>query len=151
MNSNEYFMNIAQAISFKSKDPSTKVGALIVDKDNRIISTGYNGFVAKCDENFMTQNRPMKYQLVVHAELNALLFAHKAVKGFKLYTTHGPCANCLKHILQAGIREIYYKDAGIVRDRGTPEEKEAIIRLINSTKAKVINIDTDVEYVIELA
>ena len=151
MKSNEYFMNIAQAISLKSKDPSTKVGALIIDNDSRIISTGYNGFVAGCDESFMTQDRPMKYQLVVHGELNALLFARRDVKGFKLYTTHGPCANCLKHILQAGIREIYYKDAGVVRDRGTPEEKEAITRLINSTNAKVINVDTDIEYVIELS
>lgn len=151
MKTNEYFMNIAQAVALKSKDPSTQVGSLIIDNDNRIVSTGYNGFVAGCDEQFMTQNRPMKYQLVIHSELNTLLYARRDVRGFKLFTTHGPCANCLKHILQAGIREVYYKDAGVVRDRGTLEEKEAITRLIQSTGARVINVDSGEEYEIELA
>jgi dCMP deaminase len=150
MTQNEYLMNIAIAVSFKSKDPSCKVGAIIVDNENRIVSTGYNGFVANCDETELSLERPDKYHYTIHAEMNALLFAHKSVKGFKLYITHGPCDNCLKHALQAGIREIYYKDPHIVKNRGTEMEKKAIKQLIKSTNASVINIDTMEDYVVEL-
>lgn len=58
MNWQEYFNNVAHAIALKSKDPSSKVGAIIVDKDNRIVSQGFNGFVAGCDESKMTWDRP---------------------------------------------------------------------------------------------
>lgn len=150
MNWQEYFNNVAHAIALKSKDPSSKVGAIIVDKDNRIVSQGFNGFVAGCDESKMTWDRPMKYALVIHAEANALLHARVNLTGAKMYVTHGPCENCLKHTLQAGIREVYYKDPGIMRDRSTAEQKEAIKRLIEATGAKVVNVDTNEEYIKEI-
>ena len=128
----EYFINIAREVAKKSKDPSSQVGCVLVTEDNRPISFGYNGFVSGCDEKLMTMDRPMKYYLTIHAEMNALMFAQRSLKNCKAYITHGPCDNCLKHLMQAGIKEIYYADPGIVKERGTPEQKEAITRLLQS-------------------
>lgn len=150
MNWKEYYINIAEQVSKKSKDPSSKVGAIIVDSDNRIVSTGYNGFIAGCNEEKMSWQRPDKYFLVVHAEMNALIYAKKDLKDCKVFTTFGPCDNCLKHMLQAGIREIYYQDPAIMRDRSTSEQKEAIVRLIEATGAKVENVQTGQLYTEEL-
>jgi dCMP deaminase len=146
---NEYFINIAFEVAKKSKDPSSKVGCVIVDSDHRPISFGYNGFVASCDESLMTFERPLKYNLIIHAEMNALIFAHRSVKNAKAYVTHGPCENCLKHLIQAGIKEIYYKNPGILIKRGSDEQKDAIIRLISSTGAICKNI-SGVSYIEEL-
>ena len=126
----EYFINIAKQVATKSKDPSSQVGCVIVTKDNRPVSFGYNGFVAGCDEHHMTLERPMKYHLVIHAEMNALLFAERSVRGHKFYCTHGPCENCLKHLMQAGVSEIIYESPGIIKERGSLEQKEAIQRLL---------------------
>jgi dCMP deaminase len=142
-----YFINIAKAISEKSKDPSTKVGAIIIDKDNRIISTGYNGFVSGNNEGYMTFERPMKYHLTIHAEMNALLFAKQDLTDKIMYVTHSPCVDCLKHILQSKIRLVYYDQ---LYSKYTISEKEAIERLIKSTDANVININTKNNYIYEL-
>lgn len=139
--SRQYFIDIAQAIASKSKDPSSKVGCVIVDSDNRIVSTGYNGFVAGCNESLLSWERPAKYHYVIHAELNALIYARRDLSGCRAYVTHGPCENCLKHLLQAKVRDIYYADASIMRDRSTDEQKEAIVRLIFATQARVFNIN----------
>lgn len=145
----KYFSTIVDGIASASKDPSTKVGALILDKKLRIVSTGYNGFVAGCNENFMSQERPLKYHLVIHAELNALLYANRNLEGCILVCTHAPCDNCLKHILQSGIREIYYKEIGPIERLGIVEKK-ALRNLIASTEAKVQQISaqhsTHVDY-----
>lgn len=140
INKHDYFMGIANAIALKSKDPSSKVGAVIVDQDNRIVSTGYNGFVAGCDESKLTWERPMKYLTIIHAELNALIYARRDLSGCKIYVTHGPCESCLKHLLQAKVGEVYYGDASIMK-RGGIDQKEAILRLIEATGAIVQNIN----------
>ena len=131
---NKYFMEIAWAVSKRSKDPSTKVGAVIVSNDHSPISFGYNGFPKGCLEEHMTYERPMKYHTIIHAEMNAILFARRDLKGAILYSTHYPCENCLKHALQAGIREIYY-DNDDVLERFSEDQKEAISRLIKATDA----------------
>lgn len=136
-----YFLNIAKEVSRRSKDPSSKVGCVLVTEDNRPISFGYNGFVAGCDENQMTFERPLKYNLTIHAEMNALMHAHRSLKGCKAYVTHGPCDNCLKHLLQAGLSEIIYDDPGILKDRGTPDQKEAIKRLLMSADMVCRNVN----------
>lgn len=141
------FIEIAKIIAKKSKDPSTKVGAVIVDSDNRIISTGYNGFVSKNNEDFMTFERPMKYHLTIHAEMNALLFARQDLSGKVMYITHSPCSECLKHILQCRIRTVYYDE---VYSKFSDENKEAIRLLIMSTDSKIININTNVDYLTDL-
>ena len=149
MNWKEYFNQLAHTVSIKSKDPSTKVGCVIVDKENRVLSQGDNGFVAGSDESKLTWARPMKYQLVIHAELNALLFARQNLSGSVAYITHAPCDACLKHLLQVGIKEIYYKDVAIMR-RSEQIQKEAIKMLLESTGAKVENVENGKTYLEEL-
>lgn len=137
-----YFIEMAETASRKSKDPSTKVGCIIVNpKNNKVVSTGYNGFPAKCDETQMTFERPMKYHLTIHAEMNALAFAHTDLSEHMAFVTHAPCENCLKHMIAFGIRRIYYKEGGPMVERGTTEHKEAISRLISSTKTLVMNMN----------
>jgi len=83
------FLDLAKHISNWSKDPSTKVGAVIFDSDKRIISVGYNGFpknISDDPEKYL--NREIKYQMVVHAEINAILFAQRNLKDFLLQLGH---------------------------------------------------------------
>jgi dCMP deaminase len=139
------FIEIAKIISIKSKDPNTKVGAIIV-KGDKIISTGRNGTVAGCDETYMTYERPLKYQLVIHAEINALLFAKTDVSGMTIYITLSPCCDCLKAILQSGIRVIYYSQ---LYDKYELIHKDAIKLLVISTGAKVINTTNNLDIILE--
>ena len=150
MDWHEYFNNIVKEVSKKSKDESTKVGCYIVNEDNEPVSLGFNGWVAGCDETFMTWERPLKYEMIIHAEMNALIFAKQSLKGCKVFITHSPCANCLKHLLQAGIREIYYDDPCIIIDRGSELQKKGIIALIQSTDAVVENVNTGKSYIEEI-
>ncbi len=106
----QYFINIAEQVAKKSKDPSTKVGCVIADNKNRPVSFGYNGFVGGCDETKMSNERPIKYYLVIHAEMNAILFANRNLENCAIYVLYAPCENCLKHIIQAGIKKIIYKN-----------------------------------------
>ena len=110
----EYFMGVAMLASMRSKDPSTQVGACIVDGENHILSTGYNGFPCGCSDDEFPWEREggfceTKYPFVVHAELNAILNAHgKNLVGAKIYVSLFPCNECAKAIIQAGIREVVY-------------------------------------------
>jgi dCMP deaminase len=111
----EYFMGIALLSAKRSKDPSTPVGACIVDrKTNRILSVGYNGFPIGCsDDDFPweREGEPLdtKYPYVVHAELNAILNNRSAsFEGNKIYTTLFPCNECTKALIQSGIKEVIY-------------------------------------------
>lgn len=110
----EYFMSVALLASYRSKDPNTQVGACIIDEQNRILSTGYNGFPQGCSDDEFPWNRDenrgeTKYQFVVHAELNAVLNARgKNLAGSKIYVSLFPCHECAKAIIQSGVREIVY-------------------------------------------
>lgn len=110
----EYFMGVALLASYRSKDPNTQVGACIIDDQNRILSTGYNGFPHGCSDDEFPWNRDAslgetKYQFVVHAELNAVLNARgKNLSGSKLYVSLFPCHECAKAIIQSGVKEVVY-------------------------------------------
>lgn len=108
------FLELAKLVSKWSKDPSTKVGAVIVDPLRRIVSLGYNGFargVEDSEERY--NNREEKYKLVVHAERNAIIFATRSLQGCTIYTyPFMPCAPCAGMIIQSGIgRVVAPKDA----------------------------------------
>jgi dCMP deaminase len=93
----------------RSKDPSTQVGCVIVDNDQDIIISGYNGMPQKVKETPEMWTRPLKYDLVLHAELNAIARAAKkgrAIVDATLYSTHFPCNDCAKAIVAAGIRRV---------------------------------------------
>lgn len=108
----EYFMGVSILAAKRSKDPSTQVGACIVDQNNVILTTGYNGFPKGCSDDEFPWDREgeiTKYPYVVHAELNAILNAQgKDLTGSKLYVDLFPCNECAKAIIQSGIKEIVY-------------------------------------------
>ena len=112
INWDEYFMSVALLAAMRSKDPNTQVGACIVGEDDRIISTGYNGFPRGCSDDEFPWDRDgeeTKYPYVVHAELNAILNAGgKSLAGARVYVGLFPCNECAKAIIQAGIKEVIY-------------------------------------------
>ena len=107
-------MGIALLSAQRSKDPNTKVGACIVDDDNKVVSIGYNGMPAGLPEDELSWNKgdglDSKYLYVCHAEFNAILNTRNgsSLKGCTLYVTLFPCNECAKAIIQTGIKEIVY-------------------------------------------
>ncbi len=110
----EYFMGIALLSAKRSKDPSTRVGACIVSKTNKILSVGYNGMPLGCNDDEFPWEREggeldTKYPYVCHAELNAILNnAGGSLEGSKIYVALFPCNECAKAIIQSGIKEVLY-------------------------------------------
>ena len=110
----DYFMSVALLSGKRSKDPSTQVGACIVNRNNIIESIGYNGLPKGCsDDEFPWEKEGemlnTKYPFVVHAELNAILNAKgKDLSGCKIYVALFPCNECAKAIIQSGISEVVY-------------------------------------------
>ncbi len=105
----EYFMTLALVASLKSKDTSTQVGAVVIDnKSRKVISSGYNGFPRYLDDNKIPQSRPEKYLYVVHAELNAILHAERNLSDCSLFVTSFPCSECMKAVIQTGIKTVVY-------------------------------------------
>ena len=110
----EYFMGVALLSARRSKDPSTQVGACIVDNNNKIMSVGYNGFPHGCDDDEFPWDRTgdefdTKYPYVCHAELNAILNnGGRNLSGCKIYVALFPCNECAKAIIQSGIKEVMF-------------------------------------------
>ncbi len=102
------FLDLARHIAGWSKDPSTKVGAVIVDADRRVVSTGFNGLPTGVEDTIdRLHDRDLKYQMIVHAERNAIVNARQNVAGHGLYVwPMMPCAVCAAMIIQAGITEV---------------------------------------------
>jgi dCMP deaminase len=164
----QYFMTMAYLVSMKSKDPSTRVGAVIVGPDHEIRATGYNGLPrGVADHRYRYEDREYKLLAVNHAEENAIL--HCAMNGISakscvLYTPWLPCSRCTKSIIQSGISEIVYdvnfpgNIAGQERDWGRSMEisKEMLnevgivvrgfsgkmIRIEGLYKADVVKLET---------
>ena len=109
----EYFMGVALLSAHRSKDPNTKVGACIVNENKRIVGIGYNGFPYGCNDDVYPWERDgdflnTKYPYVVHAEPNAILNSTSSLEGATLYESLFPCHECMKLIIQSGIKEIVY-------------------------------------------
>jgi len=110
----EYFMGLAHLSAKRSKDPSTQVGAVIVNEEKRVVGVGYNGFPYGCEDEEFPWGREgdlldTKYPFVVHAELNAILNSIQKLKGCTLYVSLFPCNECAKAIIQSGISCIVYE------------------------------------------
>jgi dCMP deaminase len=132
---NKRFIQLAEHVANWSKDPSTQVGALIVDSGRNVRAMGYNGFPEGVEDTAVRlEDRTQKYPLVVHAELNALGECAElgiSTKGAILVCTHMPCANCAGPLVKAGIREWVIKaPSADFKDRWKEEYKfsEIIIR-----------------------
>lgn len=115
LNWDEYFMLQAMIASFKSKDPATKVGCVIVDQNNHQVSMGYNGMLAGIDESKLPWGKntdvPLefqKYGYVVHSEANAILHTSKSLENCKIYVTLFPCNECAKLIVSKKVKEVIY-------------------------------------------
>lgn len=112
----EYFMDLAHTVAQRGTCDRAYVGCVLVNKENRIVSTGYNGSIKgnpHCDEIGHTM-RDNHCIATIHAEMNALLYCAKvgiSVNECKCYVTHFPCLNCTKSLIQAGINEIYYHES----------------------------------------
>ena len=103
-----HFMRICMLVSEMSKDPSTKVGSVIVRPDRTLCSTGYNGFPKPCQDHPSTYgNRSIKLQRIIHAEMNAILHVRERLDGYAIFTWPlPPCDRCMPHIIQSGIGTI---------------------------------------------
>lgn len=104
----EYFMAVAFLSAQRSKDPSSQVGACIVNTENKIVGIGYNGMPNGCSDDLLPWRRTAenkldtKYPYVCHAELNAIMNKNSAdVKGCSMYVALFPCNECAKLIIQA--------------------------------------------------
>ena len=136
-----FFMETAINLSKLSKCVSKQVGAVII-KDYRIISMGYNGTPSKfhnCNEIFDKNNFEREkhhewsniYEL--HAEMNTVLFAARtgiSIEGCTMYVTLRPCDQCLKNLIQSGIKKIYYLDEydKVAKNNELLETTELIIK-----------------------
>ena len=151
-----YFMKIAEVVATKSKDPSSKMGCVIVDENKRVVSLGYNGMLQGANEDKMTlSERPMKYYFAIHSEMNALIFAKRDLAGCTIYNRVATCENCLKYCLQAGITRFVYEELRVhshSTDRAhsmtNVETDEAIIRLLSSMPhVETLNISNGKTYI----
>ena len=144
----EYFMGVALLSAKRSKDPSTQVGACIVNEKNKIVGAGYNGLPMGCDDDEFPWEKEgefldTKYPYICHAELNAILNnIGMDLKDCKIYTALFPCNECAKAIIQSGIREVIYlsdkyegsnifKASKIMLDKATVKYRKVESKLTN--------------------
>jgi dCMP deaminase len=130
-------MGLALLSARRSKDPSTQVGACIVNSRNRIMSIGYNGLPAGCsDDDFPWDGD--KYAYVCHAELNAILNnGGRNLEGCKIYVALFPCNECAKAIIQCGIKEVLY-----LSDKYAAQEQfKASRRMFSAAGVKLTQLD----------
>ena len=138
----EYFMGVAILAAQRSKDPNTQVGACIVSPENKIVGVGYNGLPWGCeDDQFPWAAREgdlydTKYPYVVHAELNAILNSISHLQGCTIYVSLFPCHECVKAIIQSGIKEIIYEDD---KYNGTDSDRAAK-RMLDAAGVKYTKI-----------
>ena len=133
------FLDLAATVARWSRDPSTRVGAVIVRPDRTVSSMGYNGFprgVSDIDERY--NDRPTKYQFICHAEANAIVSAHEPLVGHTLYATLFPCNECAELIIQSGIKTIVAPKEG--NERWTDSHKVAS-QMFEEAKVEVITIE----------
>jgi dCMP deaminase len=123
----EYFLHIATVVSIKSKDPKCAVGAVIVSKDNIILSTGFNGLARGVHDDEQTLfDADEKLKVICHAENNAILNAARVgglpLEGATIYVTKFPCLACCNAIIQAGVKRVYTHDDSYWND--DPADKD---------------------------
>ena len=146
----EYFMGLAHLSALRSKDPSTQVGACIVDENKKVVSIGYNGLPIGCSDDEFPWGREggmleSKYAFVVHAELNAILNSPRPLHGCTLYVSLFPCNECAKAIIQSGIRKIVYECDKYAKEDNVIASKKMLqaagVEFIQLNKKITINVN----------
>jgi dCMP deaminase len=106
------WMTLAIASAQRSIDTSTKHGCVFVGEHNHFISMGYNSYPKDCIESQLPKDRPLKYKVTIHSEINAIINARESLEGVTAYITGHPCSNCFSAMLNAGISKIVYGPVG---------------------------------------
>ena len=117
-----YFINLTEQIKLKSKDKSTQIGAIIVNDDHQVLSTGYNSFPRGLNDDLdERQERPEKYFWFEHAERNAIYSAAMngiPLKGSTMYLScSAPCMDCARAIVNVGIKKVYCKSEDMTKNK----------------------------------
>jgi dCMP deaminase len=123
-----YYITQCFLVSQRSIDPNTKCGAVIVSKDNRVLSQGYNGPVRGSDDTLIPLTRPEKYHHMIHSEENAILSyngSYQDIVGSTIYVTGSPCHRCLRMIKQKGISNVVYPKFPITKCQDEEDIKAA--------------------------
>lgn len=105
----EHFMDMAILVAQRSKDPSTKVGCVVVSEDKIVVATGYNGLPRGVQDRSERMERPAKYLWTSHAEENAVAQSARVgakLKGGTAFVTHHPCSRCARSLIQAGVTTV---------------------------------------------
>ena len=147
----EYFLAIAFIISSRSRDIETKHGAIITDKNNIILGTGYNSFIKNINDNLIPKTRPGKYPFMIHAEENALLnckiLPREVMGGGTVYITGQPCNNCFQKLIQGGVERFI-----IAKRQGTKLETKETIKifkfLVKQTKVTIKYINFNKNWIL---
>lgn len=135
----DYFLSVALVTATRSPDQQTKVGAVMVDDNNHIISTGYNGFPRGMPDKILPKTRPKKYDYIVHAESNCLVNSTKSpwdIKRPTMYLTMRPCFECLKLMINSNIKEIYAIDREV--SETTLKNKDLFELFLKEAKIKFV-------------
>jgi dCMP deaminase len=128
-----YYLTLAFAAARRSIDPSTKHGCVIVSKDNRVLSSGYNGPIKGADDCSLPMSRPQKYWLWIHAEENALLAysgSQQDIVGARVYVTGQPCYKCLRMLIQKGLSRVVFCDTISTKSIMIDETEKEACRLV---------------------
>jgi dCMP deaminase len=141
-NWDEYFLHVATAVSIKSKDPKCPVGAVIVTKDNIILSTGFNGLARGVHDDDQTLlDAAEKLKVICHAENNAIINAPRVggrpLEGAIIYVTKFPCLACCNAIIQAGIKRIYTHDDSFWNDDPADQDHSRKKRVLREARIEV--------------
>ena len=130
---------MAKVVATWSKDPETKVGAIIVSPDMRLISPGYNGFPRGVHDTSVRLDSPeIKNQLMQHAELNAMDNANQSIAGWTLYCTKPCCHRCALSIINRGIVEVYIPH--LDQESSWFQEQQLAIELMREANVNVYHI-----------
>ena len=141
------FLNIAKEIRKLSKDPSTKVGAVIVSLEGyRVIAAGYNGLPSKYPDNYDNITRDEKNLISTHAEVNAILNAAKngaATKDCAIYVTELPCAACASAIINSGIKKVVVPLKGSLDSKRWEKSCNLSLEVFETCGVELVKITED--------
>lgn len=144
----EYFLGISKVIATKSKDSETKVGCVIVDDSNHIISTGYNSFPKGMIDKNLPSTRPNKYPYILHAEASAIANSttnlHAIKNGCTIYISTRPCLECLKLIINSNIKNIYAINSDISKE--TSKHQDIYDLYLEQSKINYNIVSPDLSY-----
>lgn len=137
------FLSLAKLVSTWSKDPSTQVGAAIVDIHKRIVSVGYNGLPSRIpDKEEYYSNRDLKYKMIVHGEINAILFSNRDLTDCTLYTyPFLPCSVCASIIIQSNICRVVAPKPSLDIEKRWGESLKLTKNSFNMAGVKWLEID----------